>query len=101
MYDNLKSKFYRYYEPQPSSTTIPKIDNKNLLCEVLEEFKPEKRKRKKGYYFDNHENFGLRADDNIHMTINSKEFDSAFDHSLFKMGLLYLFDIYMIFNSIS
>ena len=100
MYDNLKSKFYRFYDPQPSTTKIPKIDNKNLLSEVLEEFKPEKRKRKKGYYFENHENFGLRADDKIYSNINSKEFDSAFDHACFKIGLfLYLTYIYGVHKS--
>lgn len=88
MYNNLKSKFYQYYEAKPSLTTIPEIHNKNLLCEVLEEFKPEKRKRKKGHYFDNQENFGLKGVDEIALANNSKEFDFAFDRIFLNLGLL-------------
>ena len=81
MYNNIKSKYFRYYEKSGAPRIVQDINGKNLLKEIEETWKPEKKKRIKGYYFRNTKNFDLyKGPFQTELEIlNNKEYDLAFD----------------------
>jgi len=90
MYNNTKSKYYRYYEKSGAPRIIQDISRKNLLKEIEETWKPEKKQRQKGYYFRNTKHFDIY--NGLFQTelenLNNKEYDLAFE--IPKIGQQYL-----------
>ncbi len=69
---------------------IQDINRKNLLKEIEETWKPEKNKRKKGYYFRNTKNFDIYKGSfqKELENLDNKEYELAFD--IPKIGQQYL-----------
>ncbi len=80
MYNRIKAKFYKYYLNK--NTTKNMISNdKDFLSNIEETWKPELKKRKKGYWFENCKNFDIKQWELERETaiLNNVEFDLAFD----------------------
>jgi len=81
MYNQVKAKFYRYYVNKNLTINNMISNEHDLLSNIEETWKPELRKRKKGYWFENCQNFDIKKwefekaiDD-----LNNLDFDLAFD----------------------